>query len=428
MQFNQVSVPEVYKSSWDFRFFLKWFEQALTRIKFDTENMADIYDPLRCPTQLLWMLADTIGFKYDDRLTPSFNRLVLLYFMSMIRLKGSKDGVTLAAETNLAQFKIRMNAITGYEDENGEFVPPKEILTERLEDTTIPVNSVYVTPHTAEGYIDVVYFSTEVPIDACIEYVRPLGMYLFQYAGVRMDARTKISVDARLTDSNYVGISIGPTHVGHYRREDYARLQKTLGDGTDMLVDPEHTRHPVYYRNSVAEQQPDPNINPGYRALYSLQMCNNENVVKALISPVFDLGYGPQDVDVYYDEDYRDMLLHPEDYTIRNRDGEWMYPAQRLWNLRYNKDMELSVTKNPNRTDDDQADVYTIDSYRSTNILNPRPAPNPPMAKLGDSMVLHESEDLSTVTYVKADGDSPENTKYHTYEANKDFQYPEDTE
>ena len=83
---------------------------------------------------------------------------------------------------------------------DGTVVEPKDILYDRLEDTSIPVNSVAVTPHTAEGYIDVVYFSDRTPIDACIEYVRPLGMYCFQNAGVRMDARTKISIDARLIE------------------------------------------------------------------------------------------------------------------------------------------------------------------------------------------------------------------------------------
>ena len=110
MQFNQIPLPEVYKESQDFRFFIEWFSQALTKQKFDIENMVDIYDPLRCPENILWMLADTMGFKYDDRLPASYNRLVLLYFMSMIKLKGSKDGVTLAAEVNLAQFNIRMVA------------------------------------------------------------------------------------------------------------------------------------------------------------------------------------------------------------------------------------------------------------------------------------------------------------------------------
>lgn len=215
MKISDIAVPEIYRSSSDFRFFLKWFELAMERVKHDTENIVDLYDPLRCPEQLLWMLGDTVGYRYDNRLPAAYNRLVLLYFMSMIRHKGSKDGVTLAAEVNLAQFNVL------------EYGKQKDILHNRLEDTSIPVNSVYVTSHTAEGYIEVVYFAENKPIDACLEYVRPLGMYLFDHAGVRYDSRTKISVDARLTNSNELNTSVGPTRVGHYRREDYARLQKT---------------------------------------------------------------------------------------------------------------------------------------------------------------------------------------------------------
>ena len=226
MKFSDISVPEVYKSSSDFRFFLKWFEAALTKYKYEHENFLDLYDPLRCPDNLLWCLADTMGFKYDDRLPVAYNRLVLLYFMSMIRLKGSKDGVTLAAELNLAQFRILEKAVTGYfESDEGrepEWIDPKEILGSRLEDTSIPVNSAYVTPHVKDGYIEVVYFSSKKPTDACLEYVRPLGMYMFEFSGVRYDSRTKISIDARLTNSEDSYLSIGATHVGHYKREDYA--------------------------------------------------------------------------------------------------------------------------------------------------------------------------------------------------------------
>ena len=305
MKVSDITTPEVYKESYDFRWFLKWFEYALSRIEYDTQNLPDVYDPLRCPSELIWMLADTMGFKYDDRVPMAFNRLVLVYFMSMIRNKGSKDGVTLAAETNLAQFSI-----LSYGKEN-------DILYERLEDTSIPVNSVYVTPHVEDGYIDVVYFSDKIPIDACIEYVRPLGMYIAQSAGVRFDARTKISIDARLTDMNNIGMSIGPTHVGHYSRADYASMQrvdKSEADfvsnsgqlyrrklGRDIRVDYdylagsgltrreqyqqqkrdldhsvalEHVRQGVYYRNSKNEEIPTPNenspyINPGYRAFVS---------------------------------------------------------------------------------------------------------------------------------------------------------------
>lgn len=356
MKFSNIPVPEVYKESADFRFFLKWFELALSKIKYDTENMVDLYDPLRCRSELLWMLADTMGYKFDDRLPTAFNRLVLLYFMSMIRHKGSKNGVTLAAEVNLAQFSL-----INYGKE-------KEILYDRLDDTSIPVNSVYVTPNVKAGYIDVVYFSENKPVDACIEYVRPLGMYCFQSAGVRVDARTKISVDARLTNTNDMNISIGPTHVGHYSRSDYASMQKTLYNVSTGRNDNDssHVRKPVYYRNSVAEKQKDERINPGYRALSSLQLSNNEHIVKSLIpdkvtgelverDPIFSLGYGPHDVNVTYSDSY-----------LKENDGP-------EYNLRYDRELDESITPN----------VYTVESG---TVVNPRPAVNKPMASLGDAM------------------------------------------
>ena len=131
MRFEDIAVPEVYtQESADFRLFLRWIQLCFEKTKYDHENFIDLYDPQRCRSDLLWLLGATMGFKYDDRVTPAVNRLILLYFMSMIRLKGSKDGVTLAAEVNLAQFNII------------EYGKEKEILNNRLEDTSIPVNSV----------------------------------------------------------------------------------------------------------------------------------------------------------------------------------------------------------------------------------------------------------------------------------------------
>lgn len=390
MDIKNISLPEIYKESADFRFFCKWFEESLSKIKYDTENFFDLYDPLKCPEDLLWALADTMGYKYDDRLPTSFNRLVLLYFMSMIRNRGSKDGVTLAAETNLAQFTILMRA-QGYTDEYGEKHEGKEILYNRLEDTSIPVNSVYVTPHTPEGYIDVVYFSTKVPLDACIEYVRPVGMFLFQTAGVRFDARTKILVDARLTHTADLGISIGPTHVGHYRREDYARLQKTVDNVNSVPTkDVRHIRKPVWFRNSDYEDttfgdssygsgagrhpnQINSGCDPGYRSLYSLQMSNNEEIVKALIDPIFSLGYEPQSVSTEVPTDY----LNP---PYRDIDEPKV-------NLRYDKKTDELITPNNGAG---QYDVTTVEDARSEDILNPRPSVNPVMSALGDSISLND--------------------------------------
>ena len=442
MKIKDVSMPEVYKQeSMDFRFFIDWFSKALSKIQYDTENGLDLYDPLRCPSRLLWMLADTIGFKYDDRLPASFNRFVLLYFMSMIRNRGSKDGVTLAAEANLKQFDIELLAGTGYEASDGTVIPPKDILYDRLEDTSIPVNSVFVNPHTSQGYIEVIYFSDRAPIDACIEYVRPLGMYCFQHSGVKMDARTKIIVDARLTDERDVGLSLGPTHVGHYSRDDYARMQRLTNTTADLSVvpptpgDPNHVpdrdlrrgtirdaehyrwnstrtervpvpelsdrRRNVWYRNADYEggledtpvQAKTRTVPPGYRALYSLQLCNNEHIVKALVpvkpgepiedkdlrskDHIFGLGWEPQDVSVRF----------PDGYVLPDEAHDYfdIHGVRRVadWNLRYDKDKEEA----------ESSDVYTIDDDRSSDIVNPRPAVNPVMHVIGDAIATTDTEE-----------------------------------
>lgn len=397
MDFKDISVPEIYKSSQDFRFFLDWFNTALTKVKYDTENLSDLYDPLRCPDNLVWALADTMGYKFDDRLPLSFNRLVLLYFMSMIRNKGSNDGVTLAAETNLAQFKLLMNA-SGYTDENGNVYPPNKILYSRLDDTSIPVNSVYVTSNVEEGYIDIVYFSTDIPKDACIEYVRPLGMYCFQHAGVRMDTRTKVSIDARLTNildtntnSGRVKMNFGPTYLTHYTRKDYASLQKmgVVTENDKQHVEPSEKRDKnIYPANQYINNLSFKKFaNPGYRTLYSLQLSNNEEVMKALIDPIFSLGQGPLDVTVEYADDY---LKYP--YKDKYSNATPNEDTSKANNLRYDLERETSITSN----------IYTDDNPK----LRPetQPAVNPMMAAIGDSISLN-SENTSYTDVDKASGE-----------------------
>lgn len=473
MKLSDISVPQVYKEeSADFRFFMRWFEDALSKVQYDTENIPDLYDPIRCPEWLLWMLADTMGFKYDDRLTPAYNRLVLVYFMSMIRNKGSKDGVTLAAEVNLAQFNIL------------NYGKEKEILNNRLEDTSVPVNSVFVTPHTDQGFIEVVYFSDKVPINACIEYVRPLGMYCFESAGVRMDARTKISIDARLTESpKNLGMSIGPTHIGHYSREDYSRLQKVRDEevqgeaqmesyvnyihergkvqyapltednrydpidqssgktkrevyqanvinkrrkskeeltesdvtGSNAFTDTPfiHDREPVYYRNSDSEGEPTENefdyINPGYRALYSLQLSNNEHIVKSLVpvdpdydpddpnvkmkdqERIFGLGYTPTDVSVFRGSGELPDEAGSDDVPLvfrKNASGNYYLASgkfDKVYNLRYDKDRDLTTA-----VSSEGLDITTVVENRTTKVTKPRPAVNPIMTAIGDAVSLND--------------------------------------
>ena len=351
MQLSEIPVPAVYKESADFRFFLKWFELCLTELQYQTDNLIDLLDPLRCPSNLLWLLGETCGYRYDERASVAFNRLVILYFAKLVRLRGSKTGVTFAAEINLDQFNLQ------------DYAKENKILEDRLEDTSFPVNAVYVSSNPKLGYMDIVYYSEKVPTDVCLEYVRPLGMYCFQHAGVTVNTRTKISVGARLTDLADSNVQPGPSFIAHYRREDYARIQQYLQDEPEFAP-----RKPVYRRNMDYEKTPAVGfIDPGYRSLFSLQVCNNEHIVKALLpsmeepDPIFSLGFGPQDVDVVY----------PDNYLTTGDDP--------LYNLRIDRELEESFTPQ----------VYTVDS--AVSVTKPKPAVNPPMFTVGDAMSLNDT-------------------------------------
>ena len=358
MNIKDIPVPEIYRESQDFRFFLKWFDYALTKTQYDTSNMMDLYDPLRCPKDLLWLLGDTMGYQYDDRLCAAFNRFAMLFFMSMIKYKGSKTGVTLAAEVNLKQ-----KDINAYGEEN-------QINYDRLDDTSIPANSVYVESNVEDGYIDVVYFTDQKPIDSCIEYVRPLGMYCFQHAGVRIDSTTRISVDARLANANDYTGAIGSTRVGHYSRNDYARLQHMKNEVTRVNND-EDERALAWKRSSTAETQPTQNA--GYRALSSLQLANNEHIVKSLFSqPIFSLGYGPT-VDTMEDADVRDPR----------------------YNLRYNRKVDLK-TQPMTETDPSYLPVDTLDVNRQSTPTDPKPKVNGIMTALGERIISSNPLPIAT--------------------------------
>lgn len=407
MQFSEISVPEIYRSSEDFRFFLDWFGTCLEKMKYDHESFLDLYDPLRCPDDLLWCLADTMGFKYDDRMPVSYNRLILVYFMSMIRLKGSQDGIMLAAEVNLTQFRVIQEAITGYfendEDMKPKWVNPKPILQSRLENTSIPVQSVSVTPHVEEGYIELVYFSTEKPVDCCIEYVRPVGMYLYQMSGVKFDARTKISIDARLTNINNMYMSIGATHVGHYSREDYARMQQIkrrldTQHEAGQEASPDHVRRPVNYRNTPYEKEPQLWVNPGYRTLYSLQLANNDHIVNSLIrdpetgelnppDKIFSIGYNPIEITTVDGPTIGQPVLEPE------------YADKPLYNLRYDYTTDQEHT----------TETFVNDPDREQSILAPKPAVNPIMGKVGDAITHTPDNTL----YSKEDTDDNQKVEKH---------------
>ena len=78
-------VPEIYKESRDFRVFLKLLDIIINSSKYDIDNWTILYDPLLCPDRFLPLLADIIGYRYDNDLSVTENRIIMHEFNSMIK-------------------------------------------------------------------------------------------------------------------------------------------------------------------------------------------------------------------------------------------------------------------------------------------------------------------------------------------------------
>ena len=132
-----------------------------------------------------------------------------------------------------------------------------------------------------------------------------------------------------------------------------------------------------------AEGEPNENINPGWRALYSLQLCNNVQIVKSLVPSIFDLGYEPQTAGMEFNVDY----------ISSDKDKNYMYNDKPVVNLRYNKPLDDSFND----------DLHTIEEDRTSDSIHPQPAVNPRVIKLGDAISMND--DNTSYTHVNEDGE-----------------------
>jgi hypothetical protein len=175
-------------------------------------------------------------------------------------------------------------------------------------------------------------------------------------------------------------------------------MQKTYYDSSleypKYVVDTSDTRQEMYKRNSLAEAEPTQNA--GYRALSSLQMCNNEHIVKSLLpNPIFSQGYEPQDVQVVQ-ADGTDM---PNWNLIYNYGNEFDTP--------HSRDTQSNTTPLPFSAHD----ILALDDTRTVDDNDPSPIPavNPIMGQVGDVILMSSNP----VTYTRH---NPTTDELETYE------------
>lgn len=91
------NVPFVYTLSRDYLTFLKLLDLITVSFKSDVDNISSLLNSDKCKSEYLPLLASYVGYEYDYNLSYEQNRMIIKYYPQMMRLKGSKLGITLAS-------------------------------------------------------------------------------------------------------------------------------------------------------------------------------------------------------------------------------------------------------------------------------------------------------------------------------------------
>lgn len=94
-------VPEVYSESRDYRVFLRLLSVLISVLKDKVDRVPTLYSSNECPKDLLYLLADMVGYSLDSSRTTQSNRMIISNYPVMLRNRGSRTGLKMAAALSL---------------------------------------------------------------------------------------------------------------------------------------------------------------------------------------------------------------------------------------------------------------------------------------------------------------------------------------
>lgn len=89
-------VPSYYSDSTDFKVILKLLDYIVASYKGGTDDLINLIVPKMCPKKYLPLLAEYVGYEYDNNLTEDVNRFIIGQYANLIRMRGSLNGVGFA--------------------------------------------------------------------------------------------------------------------------------------------------------------------------------------------------------------------------------------------------------------------------------------------------------------------------------------------
>lgn len=229
-------VPDVYKTSRDFRVFLRLLELVISDIKYDIDNWLDLYSPLKCPMAFLPYLADLIGYNYNTQLSVKENRIIMSKFVNMIKNKGSDIGIRTAAALSL-------NAQLASDPSSKEY-QEAVMLLQQLE--------TYFDKDT--GMITIYYPKDLKKVRDLLYYVRPVGTFIEYIPSVMSDVssnalgiHTMVDTVAHTYDIEksskinhaQIGVSKISSHVPKFEYVTIFKVYAKDDNGNEVLLDPD---------------------------------------------------------------------------------------------------------------------------------------------------------------------------------------------
>lgn len=142
-------VPESYSDSRDYRVFLRLASILLSVLRDNISGTPLTYSAEDCPREMLSLLADMVGYKYVDSRDVESNRMIIKYFPHLIRYRGSRVGVKIAAALSInsmdeAPQNSLDSIIVEYDYENAIikiYFPETDILSRDLIEAVRPAGS-----------------------------------------------------------------------------------------------------------------------------------------------------------------------------------------------------------------------------------------------------------------------------------------------
>ena len=203
-------VPEVYRESRDFKVFLRLIDYIINPIKYDIDNWLDLYDPMACPVSFLPLLADLLGYTYNNSISAKENRIIMSKFVEMVKNKGSEIGIRLAAALSL-------NAQLASDPNSKEYQQAVDQM-QYLE--------VYFDKENAE--IVIYYPNSLKKIRDLLYYVRPVGTTVRFVATMFTNPANDVGITARVDytklhydnkDQDINKSEVGLTQISDYIKE-----------------------------------------------------------------------------------------------------------------------------------------------------------------------------------------------------------------